>query len=721
MLAADKIRVHLSAGCPAEDIGIVVRNLDTWAEPLRTGLHDYGIPFSGIAVNGMRGASQRQVLAIVDSFREGERAEIGRWLSAAGLAANHEIALAMDVRGVRWVNEVSDRMPSGSIPLPVREGFGLVDEALTNVRVRLSSSLASQVRTRALAWVTAWQQWPQSGLGSAHVKHAESILHDVLKAPKTNPAWAALQHLQRAIPAEASMSRSGFVRMFNQTLEQQAVAPLGGHGGGVVVLDAVEARGRTFEHLYVLGLNRGQFPRVVREDPLLPEPARRALGQLIPDIREKRLGIDEERFLFAQLLQAGRHVRLSMSERDGSGKSIHPSSLVVGLELHERCENIENGSLQTVPPWRAGVLAALSDRSASAKVLGIPVDLHQICMARAGYRGAHNPYMGSIGPASHPMDSRNRSIYVTAVEAVARCPWQAFLVRELGLEARPDPWGPLPAVGNFLLGRVVHMVIERVVAANRESAEEGIPVSVQWPSDSTLESWTVEAAAACLLRDGVAWQGFAKAVVGPARASIEILKRLDVEMQGILGGEVEGAWTVPDGPTIHFRADRVARRNNQTVLTDFKLGRPPTVHKKPETRRSKVLEAIRKGTLLQGMVYACSSGADAGEYMYLGVNHEPPQRIFEFAANDMEVQDALAMVIEEVMAVRQQGAMFPRVSESETDKIPTSCDHCAVREACPVIDSGHRRQVIEAAKSSSGGALADARSALWWRGGGTAT
>ena len=65
-----------------------------------------------------------------------------------------------------------------------------------------------------------------------------------------------------------------------------------------------EARARTFDHLFLIGLNRDVFPRSMREDPLLPDDLRRILQRVLPDVPIKRAGFDEERYLFAQLLSA---------------------------------------------------------------------------------------------------------------------------------------------------------------------------------------------------------------------------------------------------------------------------------------------------------------------------------------------------------------------------------------------------------------------------------
>jgi RecB family exonuclease len=717
-VVANSIRARLKEGCAPEDIGVVVRDLSVWTVPMRTTFEDYGIPFSGVGAKEAGGSNERQALAVSDILRQGARADIGRWLSACGLESGHRVAIAMDAFGVRWADEIAGRIPDScdALPLPAREGFGLIDGIPFNQRTVLSGSIVKDIRERGVAWCDAWDGWPEESTGTHHLEHLGRIFKAILQLDPSSSIWAVLTTVRKAIPHDESISRTGFIHMVAALVDQQAFIPMGGQGGGVAVLDATEARGRTFQHLYVLGLNRGQFPRVVREDPLLPEGARRALGQLVPDIRERRLGLDEERFLFAQLLHAGRQVHLSMSQRDVAGKALHPSSLVVNLQLHGVVDDVKPATVESLPKWKAGIWAALNSNSAGEVELGIPHSLYSIGAARAGWSGENEPYMGSIGRAVHPMDSRNRPVYVTAVEAVARCPWQAFLVRDLGIETRPDPWGELPAVNTHLLGRVVHAVIERVVSANRGEEEDGVLVPLQWPSAATLESWTIEAATECLMRDGFAWRGFARAVVEPVRTSIDLLREIDADLEGVLGGEVTGFCVVPNGPTIHYRADRVGQKEGRTVVTDFKLGRPPTTHKTPKTRREKIVEAVRHGKLLQGMLYACSDGDSLGRYLYLNAGFEYPQREFVFEKTDQEVRDALIHIVDEVSAARAVGAMFPRVSEAGADRIPSACEYCGVREACSVLDSGNRRRIMEAASVPGEVGLTQARARLWWRG-----
>ena len=89
--------------------------------------------------------------------------------------------------------------------------------------------------------------------------------------------------------------------------------PMGGSGGGVQVLSVMEARARTFRHLFVVAVNRGLFPRALAEDALLPETLRaRLAADVLPHVPLRARSADEERYLFAQLLSSAPSVSLSL-------------------------------------------------------------------------------------------------------------------------------------------------------------------------------------------------------------------------------------------------------------------------------------------------------------------------------------------------------------------------------------------------------------------------
>ena len=165
---------------------------------------------------------------------------------------------------------------------------------------------------------------------------------------------------------------------------------------------------------------------------------------------------------------------------------------------------------------------------------------------------------------------------------------------------------------------------------------------------------------------------------------------------------------------IHFRVDRVDQSGGLAFLTDFKLGKPPTVHKTETSRRSKVVSMVRHGTLLQGPIYALSAPDKIGRYIYLSGDGDYPQREFRFSSVDEEVCVAVESILNEVGEARAGGHMFPRVSESKQDRIPSACEHCTVKEACPVVDSSVRFSVMRRAQAHD--ESDQTWSALWWRG-----
>ena len=76
------------------------------------------------------------------------------------------------------------------------------------------------------------------------------------------------------IDGAAELDLDDFFLLARRAFGDLGRSPLGGEGGGVQVLRVADARARSFEHLFVMGLNRDLFPRGISEDPLLPDSVR---------------------------------------------------------------------------------------------------------------------------------------------------------------------------------------------------------------------------------------------------------------------------------------------------------------------------------------------------------------------------------------------------------------------------------------------------------------
>ena len=423
-VAAD-VRALLDGGARAESIGVVARDLGGVQLALRQHFGRLCIPYSTLGAPGLRGPASRRIEAVAALLAEGGAAPVDAWLDVAygadGTTAG-DLRLALRVLGATTAAEVAalplaDRLGDATaLALPVRRGFepvedrdenddkGEKDEAtngaedertLRPARRRVSAARLQRAVHAAGRWCRAWAALPARGAMSAHVAALRRLLDDVVRwRPDGDGADAvreALGKLVAELPARLDLEREEALELLGEELRDVGRVAPGGNGAGVQVLGVVDARGRTFEHLFVLGVNRDAFPRPVREDWLLPDRLRAALLPLLPDIPLKRTGHDEERYLFAQLLTAAPSVTVSWTECDDDGKPTPASPLVERLcdGDHDRVTLVRDvyaqggvGDHSPRPAHEHAVLAGLfGSRERFAAVLPIALAMVPDCGA----------------------------------------------------------------------------------------------------------------------------------------------------------------------------------------------------------------------------------------------------------------------------------------------------------------------------------------------------
>jgi hypothetical protein len=426
----------------------------------------------------------------------------------------------------------------------------------------------------------------------------------------------------------------------------------------------MEARARCFDHLFVVGLNRGLFPRVVQEDPLLPDSVRGHLAaEVLPEFPVKARGLDEERFLFAQLLASAPRVTLSWRNWE-DGKRLAPSPLVERLQ-REGClkDDPISSVLDVFPggddPYRPRpafehALLAIDprDREAAAIVLAEAVVEGRV---RAGLDGdgadewaafrldvlecidpvrparGPGPWAGLIGSVT---GEALRS--VTGVEQLARCPWRCLATQRLGVSPMPDPRHGLPDAGGAVIGECVHGVLQAIVdqALDRgrlelDDALELEPGSVPWPDPLGLDELIRRTARAVAHGRGLAGFGMAPLIGARARPFLEVARELDWAegvLSGVLAAEVSGQLVLDDhGVSLSFRADRVDRVEGGALLSDYKTGRPPWSGKQDKTRRRHLKADVKGGRSLQAAVYALAASAHLGQLGAVLKDERSPQ------------------------------------------------------------------------------------------------
>jgi hypothetical protein len=768
-----------------EAIAVVARDLTAYRLPLTRHLRRLGIPFSGYKTPGGQTTAGRTARALLEILDRRGDLPTDRWLDArqSDLAYTMELRLALRAAGAGRLRVAArlevDRLLNdrGRCPLPLRQGLMTLDADEENDdspggarahRRTLDGGALRRAVAAAQALLERLESWPENDTAENHLARLEALLRQDLAwseaAAPVRPLLDALAEARRQVPGALALQRPEVGRLVAAMLREVGRPPLGGRGGGVQLLTVTEARALTFDHLFLLGMNRDVFPRPIREDPLLSDALRHALQAVLPEIPIKRRGFEEERYLFAQLLAASPRVTLSWQTEDDEGTARSPSPLVErlrwGLDLGEAPAAEPPAETALRPALDRALIAGLAGgRGALRPVYPFAVaegrrefppnngpsyglDPTRLAAVRLrlldevdpdrstpeGRRRANapGPYQGFLGPlaTARATDPRRRPLYVTLLERLAGCPWQTFVTRLLGIEPMPDPLQALPGIDRLLLGDAVHAVLEKIL--EESLAQEGgtalaetlarQPVAVPWPSPPRLDALLKQESERILRAAGMPLPGLARALARRVRPFLEVAQRLDFATPlNALGAEVEGTLTLTAAGlerSLHFRADRVDRHEGLSRLTDYKTGKPVSEGKKEATRRRHLLQKVTEGSLLQTVTYLLAGGESQAEGRYLFLREDLDDAFRDATTQGAEADLVVAFqgAVEAILAAWDAGTFFPRLTDPAGEKEPSRCGYCPVAEACLRLDSGARRRLVEVATEGTGG---EAMGGLW--------
>ncbi len=696
---AERCRSLLDRGCRPEGIAIVARRLEVHRTALRTHLGRLGVPFSAAGAPGPHGAHGRTVQALLHLLERRGASPVERWLDARAAPFpqinNFDLYLALSTIGAGRLEEVAGRpydavSRKGRYTLPVRRGFSDGDEEVyaRHRKVPVSAlKSAAESGGRLCAHFDRWRAETQLG---DHLARFRDLLQDRLAWPPagdlTRQVSNIADELARAVPVETEMTYDEFVDLVRPALERAGESRFGGRGAGVRVLEVVEARGLTFEHLFLIGLNRSVFPRIINEDPLLPDNLRAVLSRrgfgVLQDLPQKLSGYDEERYLFSQLVSAADRVTLSWQDVDDDNRQRTASPLVERLRwspagggedgpttarpiYSEAAARAAATAGLDRPAFEAAVVAGIhGDRAHFGKILTVAADpgaataigprpprglatsrrriLDELDPERGVPRGERararlGPYFGFIGPVAATGDPRRREpVFVTTLESVAACSWRAFLERLLRLRPIPDPLEALPAVEPLYIGNLVHRVLERVVAEQLLHHPETLaeartrPSNAAWPPPERLAEVLEQEAQRLVREEGFAFPGFARLlveVVGPYLETARQVEWAALAAVPAAATELYGAVVIQDRAErdrqIGFKADRIDS-SGALSLTDYKTGKPLGEQVKTEAaRRRHFLAKVKAGQSLQAVAYAMAGGQPDDLGRYVYLKPDP--------------------------------------------------------------------------------------------------
>lgn len=773
----------LDRGVSPERIAVVARQLTPYSRAVRHHFTSLGLPYSAYGALGAKDRLGRRGEALADLLDRGSELSVERWLELLDRriegTSRADLRTGFATLGTGRLREAAALAADPyrrqhKLKLPVRHGFDEPsaegqDQRGLRLRYRyLSAAALAEATDSAAALADHLGSWQQMTELHDHLGALRSLLEGHLGWSTERPESALLQAVEGlwfGLPGDFRLSYDEFCEAGAARLREFGNRPLGGFGGGIQVLDVVEARGTTSEHLFLIGLNRGVFPRVVTEDPLLPDSLRRVLSRegfgVLPDLPNKLAGFDEERFLFAQLMASSPNITLSWQDTDDDQMPLAPSPLVERLRWGAATDDWQEPELAlsiiaqkaTVPrsPLESAVTVALegsraglaeilpllqsgehpTPAAAAAARMAVLGELDPDFSAESGRAAAAQlgPYYGFLGTAQTNDPRAEQKLFVTTLEGLSGCPWQVVLRRLLGLEPVPDPLAALPGITPLLIGALVHDVLEQIVRRgltddpkDLAQARLRIPQAIPWPESKELDAILYRTAEALCRKQGIAVDGFARVLSMAVAPHLEVARQLDWSVEGalhVLGVELFGELPVEDvrGVTrsVHFRADRLDLGAEGLTLTDYKTGRRAVSSAKQDrARRRHLVESVWRGERLQAVAYALAAGqpGDSGRYLFIGpeVSDDPTLRDVRIDAGDNEIEQAFRRAAGAAIATWDSGGFFPRIVVPQRDEEPIRCSYCEVRDACLRGDSGARRRLRNWVESQetrfvSGGAL----------------
>jgi hypothetical protein len=167
----------------------------------------------------------------------------------------------------------------------------------------------------------------------------------------TNGSFASVLESMRAVETiledARKVSRREALAWLDARVDEATTVPA--ETGGIRILDAMQARGLTFSHVGLAGMNAGIFPRVGRVDPFLPDASRirlrDATSRPLPIAAESD---GEERLLLAMLLGSARErIHVSWRRADDEARPLVPS-----LALREIAQWARSGKRSRRPDRR---------------------------------------------------------------------------------------------------------------------------------------------------------------------------------------------------------------------------------------------------------------------------------------------------------------------------------------------------------------------------------
>jgi hypothetical protein len=244
---------------------------------------------------------------------------------------------------------------------------------------------------------------------------------------------------------------------------------------GVHVLEGLAAAYRSFDHVFIVGLEAGRFPVRAPRSPILDDSERQSLIDSGLPLDDRKTWEYRERELFRSLVAGARvNLTLSHARQDELGREVVRSAFIDGVADVVTLDETMMLASDILTPGLALYDSASSLRHAQ-HAARMEVERNIPAPGESAYAGS-SPYNGSIeDPELRAWLERtfgdDRVWSATQIEDYAKCPWAYFSKRLLRLERHEDPDEDMD---NLVRGSLLHDALKRFYDA--AFAQRGEPI-----------------------------------------------------------------------------------------------------------------------------------------------------------------------------------------------------------------------------------------------------
>lgn len=358
--ARDLLRRMRAGNCRWRDMAIMVRNIESYADVIRTVFTDLNIPYF---LDQKRGVLHhpfvemtRSALDILLSYWNPDA--VFRFVKTEFIIPEdgsvtrqdfdrlENVVLATGIDGYRWTSDKPwPAIPSLSLeddePSEESEGRKQAPEWVEECRRRITLPITSLERGLTQAHnvremcEALYEFWMQLQVPDQLEKmSARALLSgDVERAREHRQIWGSMLDIcdqMVEMVGDEAMTLERFAGMLETGLESIQLALVPAALDQVLIASVDRTRSGQIHHLYLLGVNDGIIPARPIEDGILTELERDKLMDLgmemAPGIRRKIL--DERFLIYNAMVSPSKSLWVSYALADEEGKSLLPSEIV---------------------------------------------------------------------------------------------------------------------------------------------------------------------------------------------------------------------------------------------------------------------------------------------------------------------------------------------------------------------------------------------------------